>query len=31
MQTLEMRYQIYLDCAKSLGWKIKSFNEWLNS
>lgn len=29
--TLESRYQIYLACAKELGWEIKSYEEWLNS
>jgi hypothetical protein len=29
--TLEQKYKIYVDCAKDLGWPIKSFDEWLNS
>ena len=24
-------YQIYLAAAESLGWKVKTFDEWLNS
>lgn len=24
-------YAIYVDCAKSLGWNIKTYDEWLNS
>jgi len=24
-------YAIYVEAAKSLGWYIKSFDEWLNS
>jgi len=24
-------YQIYVECARSLGWEIKSYDEWLNS
>lgn len=31
METLKMRYQIYVDCATDLGWTIKTFEEWLNS
>lgn len=31
MGTLEQRYQIYVEQAKSLGWPIKTFDEWLNS
>jgi hypothetical protein len=29
--TLEQEYRIYVDCARDLGWPIKSFDEWLNS
>jgi hypothetical protein len=29
--TNDSEYQIYVACAESLGWKIKSYNEWLNS
>ena len=25
------RYQVYLAMAESLGWTIKSYDEWLNS
>jgi hypothetical protein len=31
MSSLQSRYQIYVACAESLGWPIKSFEEWLNS
>jgi len=31
METLQLRYQIYVACAESLGWPIKTFEEWLNS
>lgn len=31
MPTLEQRYAIYVQCAKDLGWPIKTFDEWLNS
>jgi hypothetical protein len=31
MGTLEDRYEIYREQARSLGWAIKSFDEWLNS
>lgn len=31
MGTLEDRYNIYVKCATDLGWKVKSFDEWLNS
>ena len=24
-------YQIYVECAKSLGRKVKTYDEWLNS
>lgn len=27
----DSEYQIYLACAKDLGWQIKSYDEWLNS
>jgi hypothetical protein len=27
----DSEYQIYLEAAKSLGWTIKSYDEWLNS
>lgn len=29
--TLQQRYDIYVAQAKSLGWPVKSFDEWLNS
>ena len=25
------RYQIYIRCAKDLGWHLKSFDEWCRS
>ena len=25
------RYKIYVECAQSLGWVVKSYDEWLNS
>jgi hypothetical protein len=28
---LEARYNVYVECAKKLGWEVKSFDEWLNS
>lgn len=31
MGSLQERYQVYVDCATSLGWPIKTFEEWLNS
>ena len=31
METLQSRYQVYVACAESLGWPIKTFEEWLNS
>ena len=31
METLQDKYRIYVEQAKSLGWKIKTFDEWLNS
>ena len=24
-------YEIYVECAQSLGWVVKSYDEWLNS
>lgn len=29
--TNDDEYQIYLVAAESLGWPIKSYDEWLNS
>jgi hypothetical protein len=29
--TLKQRYEIYVECATALGWKIKTFDEWLNN
>lgn len=29
METLKMRYEIYVACAKDLGWPIKTFDEWM--
>jgi len=31
MGTLEQRYEIYKAQAQSLGWYVKSFDQWLNS
>jgi hypothetical protein len=31
METMQSRYQIYVAVAESLGWPIKTFEEWLNS
>ena len=31
MSRLQAEYEIYVTCAKSLGWPIKTFDEWLNS
>lgn len=31
METLYDRYMIYVSCAESLGWVIKTYDEWLNS
>jgi len=30
-ETLRDRYEIYVRCAKDLGWPIKTFEEWLAS
>ena len=27
----DSEYQIYVGCAESLGWEVKSYNEWLSS
>ena len=27
----DAEYQIYVACAESLGWKVKSYDEWLAS
>lgn len=27
----DAEYQIYVDCAESLGWAVKSYDEWLRS
>jgi len=29
--TNEQEYDIYRSCAESLGWDVKSYDEWLNS
>lgn len=29
--TNDDEYQIYVESAKALGWKIKTYDEWLNS
>ena len=29
--TNDQEYQIYVACAESLGWKVKTYDEWLNS
>ena len=31
MSRLQAEYEIYVTCATSLGWEIKTFDEWLNS
>lgn len=31
MSSLEQRYAIYCEQARQLGWRVKSFDEWLNS
>ncbi|MBB3105233.1 hypothetical protein FHR87_003668 [Azomonas macrocytogenes] len=31
METLQDRYNIYVHYAASLGWTIKTFDEWLHS
>lgn len=31
METLQDRYAIYVANATSLGWVVKSFDQWLNS
>lgn len=31
MGTLRDRYNIYVECAKKLGWELKTFEQWLNS
>jgi len=31
MGTLEERYDVYCEQARSLGWAINSFDEWLRS
>ena len=27
----DAEYEIYAECAKSLGWTVKSYAEWLDS
>ena len=29
--TNDAEYQIYLACAESLGWTIKTYDEWMKS
>ena len=29
--TNNQEYQIYVDCAASMGWVVKTYDEWLNS
>lgn len=29
--TLEDEYRIYVACAESLGWVVKSYEEWLST
>lgn len=29
--TNDQEYQIYVDCAESLGWAVKSYEEWLRT
>ena len=31
METLQDRYNNYVIQAESLGWEVKSFDEWLDS
>ncbi|KKN96110.1 hypothetical protein LCGC14_0170390 [marine sediment metagenome] len=31
MGSLKDRYAVYVSCAKALGWKVKTFDEWLAS
>jgi len=31
MGSLRDRYNIYLQCAKDLGWPVRSFEEWCDS
>jgi hypothetical protein len=28
---LEDEYEIYVENARSLGWEVRTFDEWLNS
>ena len=30
-ESLKSRYEIYVACAESLGWTVKTFEEWLAS
>ena len=27
----EDEYKIYVECAESLGWEVKTFEEWIKS
>lgn len=29
--THEQEYEIYRECAESLGWNVKTFEEWMES
>lgn len=29
--TNDQEYAIYVEAAKQLGWKVKTYDEWLNS
>lgn len=29
--TNDAEYLIYVACAESLGWEVKSYDEWINS
>lgn len=29
--TNDAEYEIYKSCAESLGWEVKTYEEWLNS
>lgn len=29
--TNSQEYEIYVSCAESLGWSVKTYDEWINS
>lgn len=31
MESLQERYNVYVASAQSLGWEVKTFEEWLES